>query len=106
MRAVRMHEFGPPSVLAVEHVPVPVAAPGQAVVEVAFANITFVETMFRATGFGPFAGDFPMTPGNGVGGVVVALGAGVDRALVGARVVTSTGGSGGYAERSRSTRRA
>ena len=99
MRAVRMHEFGPPDVLVVEHVPVPVPEPGQAVVEVAFANITFVETMFHATGFGPFAGDFPMTPGNGVGGVVVALGDGVDPALLGARVVTSTGGSGGYAER-------
>ena len=40
-----------------------------------------------------------MILGNGVGGVVTAVGADVDAALVGKRVVTSTGGSGGYAER-------
>jgi NADPH:quinone reductase len=34
-----------------------------------------------------------------VGGTVVSLGPGVDPALAGTRVVTSTGGSGGYAER-------
>src|SRR6185312_3541191 len=41
----------------------------------------------------------PFIPGNGVGGTVIAVGAGVDSSLVGQRVVTSTGGSGGYAER-------
>ena len=64
-----------------------------------FANITFVETMFRASGFGPFETELPMIPGNGVGGVVVSVGAEVDERLVGKRVVASTGGSGGYAER-------
>jgi NADPH2:quinone reductase len=99
MRAVRMAAFGPPDVLRIEAVPAPVAGPGEAVIEVAFANITFVETMFRATGFGPFAGDLPVIPGNGVGGRVVEVGAGVDADIIGKRVVTSTGGSGGYAER-------
>jgi NADPH2:quinone reductase len=41
----------------------------------------------------------PAVLGNGVGGVVAAVGEGVDPDLVGARVVTSLGGSGGYAER-------
>ncbi len=41
----------------------------------------------------------PVVPGNGVGGVVAAIGAGVDAALLGRRVVTSTGGSGAYAEK-------
>ncbi|MEV6206707.1 zinc-binding dehydrogenase [Kitasatospora sp. NPDC051914] len=41
----------------------------------------------------------PLVPGNGVGGVVSAVGDGVDAGLVGRRVVTATGGSGGYAER-------
>jgi NADPH2:quinone reductase len=59
------------------------------IVEVAYANITFVETQFRATGKGLFAGTpLPMIPGNGVGGTVGER-----------RVITSTGGSGGYAER-------
>ena len=99
MRAVWLREFGGPEVLVAEDAPDPVAGPGQAVVEVAFANITFIETQFRATGFGPFRPDLPMIPGNGVGGLVAAVGEGVDAGLVGARVVTSTGGSGGYAER-------
>jgi NADPH2:quinone reductase len=34
-----------------------------------------------------------------VGGVVAAVGEGVDPALLGRRVVTATGGSGAYAER-------
>ena len=72
---------------------------GQVLVDVEFVNITFVETQFRATGGGPFAGSLPMIPGNGVGGVVTAVGDGVAAYLVGARVVTSTGGSGAYAER-------
>src|SRR6266704_1038117 len=41
----------------------------------------------------------PAILGNGVGGVVASVGPGVDPALVSSRVITSTGGSGGYAER-------
>src|SRR5439155_3189491 len=44
-------------------------------------------------------GAFPVVLGNGVGGAVVAIGRGVDRAWLGTRVVTTTGGSGGYASR-------
>jgi NADPH:quinone reductase len=98
MRAVWLTEFGGPDVLVAGEAPDPVPGPGQALIEVAYANITFVETQFRATGFGPFQGDLPMIPGNGVGGVVTAVGPGADPAPVGKRVVSSTGGSGGYAE--------
>jgi NADPH:quinone reductase-like Zn-dependent oxidoreductase len=35
-------------VLVAEEVPAPSAGPGQALIEVAFANITFVETQSRA----------------------------------------------------------
>src|SRR5262245_27847147 len=79
--------------------PEPETGPGQSLVAVAYANITLVETQMRATGFGPLPPVLPMIPGNGVGGVVTAVGADADPSLVGARVVTSTGGSGGYAER-------
>jgi NADPH2:quinone reductase len=61
--------------------------PSGEVIEVEFANITFVETQIRA-GRGPFAVSLPMIPGNGVGGV-----------LDGRLVIASLGGSGGYAER-------
>ncbi|WP_460437475.1 zinc-binding dehydrogenase [Amycolatopsis stemonae] len=98
MRAVWLREFGGPEALVPEDAPDPVAGPGQVLVEVAFANITFVETQVRA-GTGPFRPVLPVIPGNGVGGVVSAVGAGVDPGLAGLRVVTSTGGSGGYAQR-------
>ena len=65
---------------------------------IAFCNVTFVETQFRAGGFGPFGTGLPVISGNGVGGVVASVGAGVDERLVGKRVVSGTGGSGGYAE--------
>jgi NADPH:quinone reductase len=97
MRAVWMKAYGDPSVLEPGEAPDPVAGPGQVLVGVAFANITFVETQFRARGFGPVRADLPVIPGNGVGGTVVAVGDGVDLGLVGRRVVGPTGGSGGYA---------
>jgi NADPH2:quinone reductase len=101
MRAVVLNEFGPPAVLVPAEVPDPVAGPGQAVIEVEFANITFVETQVRA-GRSPnpaLAPRLPAVLGNGVGGVVGSVGEGVDTSLLGSRVITATGGSGGYAER-------
>jgi NADPH2:quinone reductase len=97
MRAVWLRAFGAPTELHAEDTPEPAPAPGTALVDVAHANITFVETQVRA-GTGPFRPALPTIPGNGVGGVVRAVGDGVDPALVGTRVVGSTGGSGGYAE--------
>src|SRR5258708_7324527 len=99
MRAVWLREFGGPEVLVAGEAPDPVAGPGQALVEGRVADVPFLETQFRATGAGPFAGRLPMVPGNGVGGVVCAVGPGVDPGLVGSEVVSGTGGSGGYAER-------
>lgn len=99
MRAVWLREFGGPEVLTPGEAPDPVAGPGQVVVDVEFVNITFIETQFRASGRGPFAAELPTVPGNGVGGVIAAVGDGVAADLLGARVVTGTGGSGGYAER-------
>ncbi|MET9341757.1 zinc-binding dehydrogenase [Nonomuraea sp. NPDC003804] len=97
MRAIVMDEFGGPEVLRPRTVDDPVPGEGQVLVEVAFASITFVETQVRA-GTGPFAPPaLPRTPGNGVGGRIVAVGPGVDQGLVGTTVVTTTGGAGGYA---------
>ncbi|MFJ4674810.1 zinc-binding dehydrogenase [Kitasatospora sp. NPDC088783] len=98
MRAVWLREFGGPEVLVAGAAPDPVPGEGQVLIAVAHANLTFVETQFRATGLGPFTGALPMVPGNGVGGTVTALGPGADPAWLGRRVVSSTGGSGGYAE--------
>lgn len=101
MRAVIMREFGPPEVLEPGEAPEPATGDDQVVVDVELANITFVETQVRA-GRPPHPSMLPALPailGNGVGGVVAAIGPGVGEDTVGRRVVTSLGGSGGYAER-------
>ena len=65
-------EFGPPSVLQAAEVPAPVPGPGQVLIDVEIANITFVETQIRA-GRAPNPSMLPELPailGNGVGGTV------------------------------------
>ncbi|MBL3670741.1 zinc-binding dehydrogenase [Streptomyces sp. M2CJ-2] len=94
-----MEEFGGPEVLQARQVEDPTPGPGQVLVDVAYASVTFVETQVRS-GNGPFGRPaLPRVPGNGVGGRVVAVGPDVDPALIGTVVVTTTGGEGGYAER-------
>jgi NADPH2:quinone reductase len=94
VRAVWLREFGGPEVLRVEDTPDPAPGPDQVVVRADFANITFVETQIRA-GKAPWPVRLPTILGGGMGGTVVQA---ANAGLVGARVVTSTGGSGGYAE--------
>lgn len=101
LRAAVIREFGGPEVLRAEAVADPAAGPGDVVIEVEYAGITFVETQVRA-GRPPSPAmipQLPVVPGNGVGGRVVEVGEGADQGLVGRAVVTTTGGSGGYAER-------
>ncbi len=100
MRAVEVGAFGGPDVLRVVSRPDPVPGPDQVLVDVAYAAVVFVDSMTRA-GVGPVAGRLtpPFVLGNGVGGTVLAAGPGVDPAVVGRRVVTPTGGTGGYASR-------
>jgi NADPH2:quinone reductase len=99
MRAVWLTEVGGPEVLVAGTAPEPAAGPGQAIVDVELVNVTFLDTLIRSGFPGPFAITPPVIPGNGVGGVVAAVGVGVDKGLVGRRVVAVTGGRGGYAER-------
>jgi NADPH2:quinone reductase len=100
MRAVVQRELGPPAVLHLEQVAPPRPQGAQVLIDVEIANITFVETQLRA-GSAPnpqMLGTLPRIPGNGVGGTVGAVGPVGDRALLGTRVVASTGGAGAYAE--------
>jgi NADPH2:quinone reductase len=101
MHQVQMDEHGAPDVLHLVEVPDADPGPGQVAVRTAAAGITFVETQVRA-GQPPWPGPGPALPtvlGNGVEGTIVAAGPDVDQALVGTRVVTATGGLGGYADR-------
>jgi NADPH2:quinone reductase len=89
VRAVVMREFGPPQVLGPAEVAEPQPGPGEVVIDVEAASITFVETQVRA-GKPPHPSMLPALPailGNGVGGTVA-----------GRRVVASLNGTGGYAE--------
>ena len=99
MRAVVASHPGPPSVLRVVEIDDPVPGPGQVVVAVEVAAITFIDTQMRAGTSARSPGPFPIVLGNGVGGRVIELGEGVEPAWLGEDVVTSTGGSGGYATR-------
>lgn len=92
-----MHRFGGPEVLVAEETPEPTPGPTDVLIDVAYANITFVETQVRA-GTGPFPVSPPLILGNGVGGTVIGTGTG-RRDLLGRTVVSSLTGSGGYAER-------
>jgi NADPH2:quinone reductase len=86
--------------LITEDVPDPVAGPGQVVIEVELANVTFVDTQIRA-GKAPRPEMLPKLPailGNGVAGRVAGVGAAGDAALVDRCVMTSLDGTGGYAE--------
>jgi NADPH2:quinone reductase len=96
VRAVVIREFGPPEVLEPAEVAEVRAEPDQVVIEVEFANVTFVETQVRA-GRPPHPSMLPALPailGNGVGGTV-----GEGSPWAGRQVVASLNGTGGYAER-------
>ncbi|MEV6040977.1 zinc-binding dehydrogenase [Nonomuraea sp. NPDC052116] len=100
MRVVRVTGFGGPEVLVPGEAPDPVAGPGQVVVEVAVAGVTFVETQIRrGTDRWHARPELPYVPGGLVAGRVSSAGEGVDPAWVGRRVIAGTGETGGFAER-------
>ncbi|WP_028478920.1 zinc-binding dehydrogenase [Nocardia sp. CNY236] len=108
MKAVQASGFGGPEVLAVHELSDPVAGPGEVVVDVAAADVMFLDTQLRR-GWGKdfFPLEPPYVPGGGVAGVVASVGPGVDPSWKGKRVSTPTaaaeiGGGlpiGGYAEK-------
>ncbi|MDT4973963.1 MAG: NADPH:quinone reductase [Pseudonocardiales bacterium] len=99
MQVTMVTKFGGPEVLVPSQAPDPVAGPGQAVIDVAVADVLWVETMIRrGAGGDHFPMRPPYVPGNGVAGRVSQVGDGVDPAWLGCAVVAHTGGLGGYAQ--------
>lgn len=84
MRAVYATKFGGPEVLEVREVPEPVPGPGEVLVDVATADVMFLDTRLRS-GWGTdfFPVEPPYVPGGAVAGVVAAVGPEVDPSWVG-----------------------
>jgi NADPH2:quinone reductase len=94
MKAIRVQEYGAPSVLRFEEVPTPAPGPGQALVRLVMAGVNFVDIYQRRGGY-PVS--LPFIPGREGAGVVEAVGKGVTTVKQGDRVAF-TGQPGGYAE--------
>lgn len=97
MQAIVMTETGGPDVLVAREVAEPRPGDGQVVVRVEVVPVLYPETRVRAGAF-PFPAPLPEVFGFQAAGTVVDIGAGVDREMLGARVVASTSGFGAYAE--------
>ena len=97
-----MRRFGPPEVLQIADLADPVPGPGQVLVAASASDVLFLDTMIRSgAGQGYFPIRPPYVPGNGVGGMVLAVGEAVSPRWLGQRVVAHTAGAGGangYAE--------
>lgn len=108
MRAATWRRYGPPEVLRVEELPVPVPAEGEVLLRVGAVSVSRADTAMRAAdpAVARLAAGLrrPRNPvlGAELAGEVVAVGPGVDGLGVGDRVVGATGvAQGGYAEYAR-----
>lgn len=97
MKAIRVHQFGPPDVMKLEDIPVPAPGPSRMLVRVKAAGVNPVDTYIRSGQAAPNL-PLPYTPGIDGAGVVEAVGPNVTRHRVGDRVYFSDRGAGGHAE--------
>jgi NADPH2:quinone reductase len=85
MKAIRVHEFGPPEVMKLEELPTPSPAVGQVLVRIHAAGVNPVDTYIRSGAYA-LKPQLPFTPGSDAGGVVEAIGSDVTSIRVGDRV--------------------
>jgi NADPH2:quinone reductase len=99
MKAIRVSEYGGPSVLKLEEVPAPQPAQGQVLVRNHAVGVNPVDTYLRSNtdNRGP---KLPYTPGSDAAGVIEAVGPGVTGVKPGDRVYVGGSMSGAYAEMS------
>ncbi|XP_067218099.1 quinone oxidoreductase [Chanodichthys erythropterus] len=98
MRAIRVSEFGAPSVLKLcTDLPVPSPGQKQVLIRVHACGVNPVETYIRSGSYARKP-SLPYTPGSDVSGVVEAVGEGVHLLQAGDRVFTIGTVTGGYAE--------
>ena len=99
MKAVRVHRFGPPEVIALEDVPKPEPNNGEVVVEVKAAGIGPWDALIRS-GKSALPQPLPLVLGSDLSGVIDSIGPGVEQFKVGDEVfgVTNERFTGAYAE--------
>jgi len=97
MKAIRVSEYGGPSVLELEEIPAPKPGQGQVLVRNHAVGINPVDTYLRSNtdNRGP---KLPYTPGSDAAGVIEAVGGGVTAIKPGDRVYFGGSLSGAYAE--------
>jgi len=96
MRRIVCRQFGPPDWLTLEEAPDPRPGPGEVLVGVRAAGISFVDGLIVGGRY-QMKPPLPFTPGLVVAGEVLAAGAGVPGLAPGSRVVGCSFGLGGYA---------
>lgn len=98
MKAIRIHQYGPPDVLTREELDMPSPRPGEVLVKVDAAGVNFADVARRRnTYLDPTP--LPCVLGVEIAGSIVELGEGVTSFMEGDYVAGFTrGGSGGYAE--------
>jgi NADPH:quinone reductase len=97
MKAIRVSQFGDPSVLKLEDIPEPIPGTGQVVVELRAIGVNPVETYMRS-GVYPIKPSLPYTPGADGAGVVKSVGKDARKYCPGDRVYTAGSISGTYAQ--------
>jgi NADPH2:quinone reductase len=97
MKAIVVHEFGPPEVMKIEDVETPRPKGSQVLVRVHAVGVNPVETYIRGGNY-PSKPDLPYTPGKDAAGVVESIGDSVTTLKPGDRVYTAQSISGTYAE--------
>jgi NADPH2:quinone reductase len=97
MKAIRVSEYGGPSVLKLGEVPTPSVGPNQVLVRNHAIGVNPVDTYLRSNtdNRGP---KLPYTPGSDAAGVVESVGSGVTTVRAGERVYVGGTSTGAYAE--------
>lgn len=73
MKAIRVHEFGPPGVMKVENIPDPRPGPDQVLVRIHAVGVNPVDTYIRSGNYASLPA-LPYTPGVDAAGVIEATG--------------------------------
>lgn len=97
MKAIRVHEFGPPEVMRIEELPDPRPDGEEVVVRIRAVGVNPVDTYIRS---GTYARkpQLPYTPGSDAAGTIEAIGPDARGVEVGDRVYVAGSLSGTYAE--------